>query len=330
MANYFIIGGDGKEYGPATEVDVRQWIAEGRLNSQSRVKAESDAEFRDLAQFPEFDDAFGSAAPATIAPLRAASPSADFAERDYELDLGGCVARGWSLVTGHFGTLFVGSLLYFLIQMAIGGLSNIPFIGFLFTLANFVISGPLIAGVFYLFIRTIRGEPAEIGDIFSGFKRGFVQLFLATLVTGILVGLCMLPFLVVLFVKLLPLIHQMDPHAASNPEKQLEFLKSLLPGLISALPWLLICAVPATYLSVCWKFTLPLIIDKQVDFITAMKWSWKRVNQHWFQVFGVVLLVGLLNVAGVVVCCVGLLFTVPVGMAALMYAYETIFGDQTA
>jgi hypothetical protein len=329
MANYLIIGGDGKEYGPVTDADVRQWLAEGRLSAQSLAKAESDAEFRTLAQFPEFADAFRPSAPGTIAPPSTPA-AADFSGRDYELDLGGCVTRGWSLVTSHFSTLFVGVLVYFLIQLAIGGLSNIPFIGFLFSLGNFVISGPLMAGVFYLFIRSIRGEPAEIGDIFSGFKRGFLQLFLATLVTGILVGLCMAPFLVVLIVKLLPMVKHMDPQAMSNPDQQLEFIKSLLPVLLGTLPWLLICAIPATYLSVCWKFTLPLIIDKQVDFITAMKLSWKMVNKHWFQVFGVVLMMGMLNVAGVLMCCVGLLFTVPVGMAALMYAYETIFTDQKA
>ena len=68
MANYIIIGGDGKEYGPVTTNDVRQWLAEGRLNAQSLVKAESDAEFRPLEKFPEFADAFAANAPATIAP----------------------------------------------------------------------------------------------------------------------------------------------------------------------------------------------------------------------------------------------------------------------
>ena len=52
MANYIIIGGDQKEYGPITADDVRQWIAEGRLNEQSLMKAESDAEFRPLGNFP--------------------------------------------------------------------------------------------------------------------------------------------------------------------------------------------------------------------------------------------------------------------------------------
>jgi hypothetical protein len=65
MATYTIIGGDGKEYGSVTADDLRKWIAEGRLNAQSLAKAESDAEFRPLAAFPEFADAF---APQAVPP----------------------------------------------------------------------------------------------------------------------------------------------------------------------------------------------------------------------------------------------------------------------
>jgi hypothetical protein len=61
MANYTIIGGDGKQYGPITGDDLRQWISEGRLNAQSLAKADSDAEFRTLATFPELADVFGIA-----------------------------------------------------------------------------------------------------------------------------------------------------------------------------------------------------------------------------------------------------------------------------
>ena len=75
MANYLIIGGDGKEYGPAAEADLRQWIAEKRLNAESRVKSESDAEFRPLAQIPEFADAFAPHATAPAAPAASSSPS---------------------------------------------------------------------------------------------------------------------------------------------------------------------------------------------------------------------------------------------------------------
>jgi hypothetical protein len=68
MANYIIIGGDGKEYGPVTDADVRQWIAASRANTQSQAKAVDDAEFRPLAKFPEFADAFTPQAAGTLTP----------------------------------------------------------------------------------------------------------------------------------------------------------------------------------------------------------------------------------------------------------------------
>jgi hypothetical protein len=58
---YVIIGGDGKEYGPVSGADLRQWISEERLNAKSLIKAESDAEFRPLSTFPEFADVLESA-----------------------------------------------------------------------------------------------------------------------------------------------------------------------------------------------------------------------------------------------------------------------------
>ncbi|HXC34953.1 MAG TPA: DUF4339 domain-containing protein [Candidatus Acidoferrales bacterium] len=74
MANYTIIGGDGKQYGPITEGDLRKWIAEGRLNGQSLAKAESDAEFRPISTFPELADVFAPAAPPPgIAPVLGAA-----------------------------------------------------------------------------------------------------------------------------------------------------------------------------------------------------------------------------------------------------------------
>jgi len=328
MANYTIIGGDNKEYGPVSSADVLQWIAEGRLNAESRAKGEGDAEFRPLAQFPEFAAALGAPpAPATIAPIRTA---ADFLERDYDLDIVGCFSRGGELVKGNMGLLFVSTLIYLFIEFAVGGLGSIPLIGPLFSLANFVCSGPLIGGIFYLFIKVNRGEPATLGDMFSGFQRAFAQLFLGILVLSLLMGLCCSPIIVVLIVKLIPMAAQLQQlkHIQPGTMPDPETIHALMGILWTVLPVALICAVPVTYLSVCWKFALPLIVDRQMDFAAAMRASWKMVNKHWWMVFGLVILISLLNVVGLLVCCVGLLFTIPIGYAALMIAYETIFGAQ--
>jgi len=320
---YIIIGGDQKEYGPITADDVRQWIAEGRLNEQSLIKAEGDAEFRPLATFSEFGGAFTSGGSIPKLPPSAFAVGLAPEKTDYELDLGGCLTRGWELVKNNMGLLFVGALIYMLIEGAVGGLAQIPLVGGLFSIANFIISGPLMGGVFYLFLRAIRGEPAEVGDIFSGFRRAFGQLFLATLVQGLFIGLCLLPVIILVIVKFMPLVGHLQ--SGVTPDK--ETVEAIKSALATCLPLLLVCAIPATYLSVCWKFTLPLIMDQQLDFWTAMGASRKMVSKHWWQIFGLVILISLLNLAGLCVCCVGVLFTFPVGVAALMFAYETIFSE---
>ena len=51
---YFLIGGDGKEYGPKAAVEVREWIAEGRLNAQSQIMPQGEEEWVKLGSLSEF------------------------------------------------------------------------------------------------------------------------------------------------------------------------------------------------------------------------------------------------------------------------------------
>ncbi|MCX8157776.1 MAG: DUF4339 domain-containing protein [Verrucomicrobiae bacterium] len=50
---YRVIGGDGREYGPASVQEVRQWLAQGRLHVQSLVRSEAEPTWRPLHTFPE-------------------------------------------------------------------------------------------------------------------------------------------------------------------------------------------------------------------------------------------------------------------------------------
>lgn len=53
MATYTIIGYDGKEYGPVSVDELRQWIAAGRVNAATKVRAEGTGEWKPLSDFPE-------------------------------------------------------------------------------------------------------------------------------------------------------------------------------------------------------------------------------------------------------------------------------------
>jgi hypothetical protein len=51
---YKIIGADQKQYGPVSADEMRQWIAEGRVNAQTLIQAEGQTDWRPLSSFPEF------------------------------------------------------------------------------------------------------------------------------------------------------------------------------------------------------------------------------------------------------------------------------------
>jgi TM2 domain-containing membrane protein YozV len=65
-----IVGADGKQYGPVSGEQIRQWIREGRANGTSQVQPVGATEWKSLSTLPEFADAFGggTGAPPTLSP----------------------------------------------------------------------------------------------------------------------------------------------------------------------------------------------------------------------------------------------------------------------
>ena len=69
---FFIIGGDGKEYGPVTVEQIRAWLAAGRANLDTQAKALGTDEWRRVGDYAEFSPA------ASVPPvLTSAAPAAD-------------------------------------------------------------------------------------------------------------------------------------------------------------------------------------------------------------------------------------------------------------
>jgi hypothetical protein len=67
---YRIIGADGREYGPVTAERLREWIAEGRANAQTRALAEGSAQWKPLVEYIEFAPLLAATTPPVAAPAR--------------------------------------------------------------------------------------------------------------------------------------------------------------------------------------------------------------------------------------------------------------------
>ena len=305
---YKIIGADQKEYGPVSADLIRQWIKEGRANAQTVAKFEGTDAWLPLSDFPEFAPDFGAPAP-TFPPLVPPEPVSEGAfspnapvDHDYTIDTPACIGRGWRLFQANAG-LFVGATV--LLLLISFGCSMVPLLG---ALASLVISGPLYGGIYMLMLKRVRGQEAAISDLFEGFSKAFLPLMLGQVVVGALTFLS--AFLFIAAVAAMAILHR----------------PMFIPfGILLAV----IGIIPAVYLATCWLFTLPLIIDRGMDFWPAMELSRKTVARHWGQVFILLLLSGLVSMAGILLCWVGLLATFPICIAALMYGYEDIFNPGT-
>ena len=87
---YRIIGADQKEYGPITLDQIRRWIAEGRINAQTKVQPEGAAEWKTLAEVPEL---------AVLLPIRPPLPAPIIMTPAAAAPANNTLAV-WSLVTG--------------------------------------------------------------------------------------------------------------------------------------------------------------------------------------------------------------------------------------
>lgn len=313
---YKIIGGDQKEYGPVSAEELRRWIVEGRADGRTLVQAEGSTEWKPLSAFPELASAIAAMAPPPLIPSASAGPGS-LAEvvlaREPEFDIGHCFGRGWSLVQENFGLLFGATFLIWLLDFAA---HVIPF-------AHLFLVGPLFGGLYLVYLKRIRGQPASVGDAFSGFGPGFLQLLLAGFLTIFLA--------------------------------QLGYFFCILPGI---------------FLQIIWIFSVPLVADKRLEFWSAMELSRQVVMRIWFKVFGLVLVAfapflvasaylsikiaymvfSMISFGGAaavpdfsklmeivtktsslsLIVQVVLLLNLPIAVAALMYAYEDLFGARTA
>jgi hypothetical protein len=274
---FTIIGTDGKEYGPVSAEQLKGWIAAGRANGQTKAKREGTNDWKPLAEFPEFAGIQAGTPPPPPAPAAPAGPvdakayAADLIARAPKLLIGEMISSGWELLKANFWPL-VGVTA--LVGVAQGVLNSIPFLGIL---SSLLLSGVFVGGLYYYYLKRVRGQTTEVGDAFAGFTLAFVPLMLAGLVSSLLtlVGLCLL-------------------------------------------------VIPGIYLAVSWCFTMLLVVDKKLDFWTAMEVSRRVVTAQWWRVFGLMLLAGLISILGVLACIVGVFATLPIGVGAMVHAYETL------
>lgn len=92
----------------------------------------------------------------------------------------------------------------------------------------------------------------------------------------------------------------------------------------------LFCFIPGILIAGLLLFALPLVVDKRMGAIDAMKTSIEALkSQMWMAVAFSIVVLGLLSSVGMVLCCVGVLITGPLSILATAILYRDFFPERT-
>ena len=211
-----------------------------------------------------------------------------------------CLRAGYDLIRDQYwvfvGMCFVGIL--------IG--SAVPF---------GILMGPMMCGLYIAIFQKHRGEQVEFGTLFKGFDH-FGESVIATLIHVIPIVVVIVPFYLIFYgvmLFVLPRSNEPDPAA-------------LLGFFAVFFVFMIVVMILMILISVLFTFTYPLIVDRRLGGLDAVRASAKGALANFWPLLGLLLLTGLLGFCGLLLCYVGIFLVFPVIYAATSMAYEQVFG----
>lgn len=167
---YWIVGPDGREFGPVPIETVARWIEEGRVVPSSRVRV-NDGEPAEAHAVPELMRLFPTdpfAAPAGAPPL----PGAAAIPTEF---------RAWGFIEHAWGIVKEDWLPFAAMIFIMTAISLVPKVGWV---VSFFIQGAIMIGIWRAVLGRIDGRKPTVGMMFEGFDR-FLDAFVGALVIGV-------------------------------------------------------------------------------------------------------------------------------------------------
>lgn len=209
-----------------------------------------------------------------------------------------CVKEGFELIKRDYWLLFAIGL--------VGGLIG--------GVTMYVLAGAMLCGIFICYLNAIDGRPVVFDDLWKGmdyFAQGLI-----------LILVMVVPAIVYYVFVYLTLVAAIFGGAAAGEA-----------GMIGALIVIGVIDLVVLIAMVCFHtmltFSFPLMVDRGLNAVDAMKTSARAVRQNLGGVAGMVVVNFGLVFAGYLALCIGLYFVIPVMIAANVVAYRRVFPQLT-
>lgn len=149
---------------------------------------------------------------------------------------------------------------------------------------------------------------------------------------GPFVNIVITPALVAGFVIAARKVDENEAIDISTVFEGFALLPKLLPMYLISVVFTLIGAVllilPGVYLAICYLLVVPLLVfhNGSLGIIDTLELLRKAITKNWWLVFATLLVLGLINLVGLIPCGLGLFFTVPITFVAYYVLFKNIFG----
>lgn len=205
-----------------------------------------------------------------------------------------CVKEGFELIKKDYWLLFAIAL--------VGGLIG----GF----TMYILAGAMFCGIMFTYLKAIDGKPVAFDDLWKG-----MNYFGPGLVVILVIVVPLIAFYIFLYVSIFGAM--IGGSQAGEA------------GLIGALVVVGLIDLVFLILMVCFHtlltFSFPLIVDRNLGAIDAMKTSARAVWQNLGGVAGLVVVNFVLVFVGYLALCIGLYFVIPIMIAGNVVAYRRVF-----
>jgi hypothetical protein len=176
----------------------------------------------------------------------------------------------------------------------------------------------MMCGLYLALFQTRRGNPIEFGLLFKGFDY-FGDSVVASLLHMIPIVVVFVPSYILFYVALFAMMSSQQRGGEPNPGAMLGFFGFF------AVFWL-VMMVLLILVSVIFTFAYPLIVDRRLSGVEAVKLSIRAAFANFWRLLGLLMMTGLMSFVGVLFCYVGAFLVMPISFAAIAIAYEQVFG----
>jgi len=213
--------------------------------------------------------------------------------RGYDFSIGELLSESWSKVKGTKGIIIGGFLVFYVVLLA----------------ATFILGG--------------------VVGIFGALSENLFLVFVGEILISLLASALAYPFMAGMNMVGIP-------SAADQPLNFNEIFSHFgrtVPLIITAVVMMLLIylgmillLIPGIYLAVAYLLAIPLVVERGLSPWQALEASRKAITQHWFKVFGLFLLLGLIVIVSAIPLGIGLVWSIPLMVVAMGVLYRTVFG----